>query len=68
LDEGKSGAYIDINAKGLDDWTALHFASNEANIAVVKILCARGANIEAITRNKRTALHLASQRGSLDVT
>jgi len=28
----------DINAKGLDSWTALHFAANEGNIEILHFL------------------------------
>ena len=53
----------DVNAKGLDDWTALHIAVNENYDQVLLVLLENGANIEANTSIGRTPLHLAALRG-----
>lgn len=58
---------IDVNSTLLDDWTALHLASNEGHEEVVRILIEYGANIESETRMNRRALHIACIRGNLEV-
>ena len=64
LEELKKNFYVDVNARGLDDWTALHFAANENNITIVKLLVENGANPNAKTTYWRTPLHMACMRGS----
>ena len=36
--------------RGLDDWTALHFASNEGNLEIVNILLKHGATVDSLTK------------------
>lgn len=36
--------------RGLDDWTALHFASNEGNVEIVTLLLQHGASVDVITK------------------
>ena len=67
LDKIKNPYPIDINAKGLDGWTALHFASNEGNHEVVSTLLRHKVNLEAITNMGRRALHIATIRGNYEV-
>jgi len=54
-------AGADPNQRGLNDWTALHFAVVETNVEAVKLLLARGADRELRTRidDYETALELA---------
>lgn len=47
-----------ILLRGLDDWTALHFASNEGNLDIVNILIKHGAKIDALTKFQRTPFFL----------
>jgi hypothetical protein len=54
----------DKEAKGEDEWTPLHFTSQNGNEAVVKLLLDRGADREARTKNQWTALHIAAQNGN----
>lgn len=58
---------LDINAKTLDDWTALHLASNEGHAAIVDILLKNDVNKEAVTKMGRKALHIAAIRGNFEV-
>ncbi len=69
LSEEKHGDLAaDINTKGLDQWTALHFAANEGKIDVVKELLSRkGIKKDAVSSYYRTPLHLAVIRGNLDI-
>jgi protein-serine/threonine kinase len=53
--------------RSLDDWTALHWASNNGHFDAVKILIENGANLEAKTTFGRTPLHLCSMRGQIDI-
>jgi hypothetical protein len=43
-------AGADPNQRGLNDWTALHFAVHETNVEAVRLLLARGADCELRTR------------------
>ena len=59
---------FDINAKSLDDWTALHLACNEGHIQIVELLLAHNKiNIEAETTMKRRPLHIAAIRGHCEI-
>lgn len=55
----------DINAKGLDDYTALHYAVSEGHEEIVDLLLLTGANINAHTIEQRTPLHIAASRGNM---
>ncbi|KAL4913089.1 ankyrin repeat-containing domain protein [Aspergillus aurantiobrunneus] len=50
-------AGCDVNERGLEDKTALHYCVS-SNISVVEKLLARGADIHAIDRGGNTLLHL----------
>ena len=58
-------AGADPNQRGLNDWTALHFAVHETNVEAVRLLLARGADRELRTRidDYETALELARSGG-----
>ena len=58
----------DVNAKGLDQWTALHFAANEGHYDVVCFLLSRPSiDKESTSTILRTPLHLAIIRGNLPI-
>ncbi len=58
----------DVNAKGLDQWTALHFAANEGHYEVVTFLLTKPSiDKEATSTILRTPLHLAIIRGNLPI-
>jgi len=59
----------DLNHRGLDNWTALHFAANEGHTEVVKELLSHKADIERepISSINRTPLHLAAMRGHTNI-
>lgn len=67
LDSDKSLYPIDINFKGLDEWTALHFACNEGHLNLVRLLIKKGAQLESETSMKRRPIHLASLRGNHEI-
>ncbi len=65
LDEAKHGDLIaDVNAKGLDDFTPLHFGASEGHPEMVKFLLGRGALVDSLTTSMRTPLHVACNRGN----
>jgi ankyrin repeat protein len=51
--------YILYELRGLDDFTALHIASNEGDIKMIDLLLKHAANIECLTKFNRTPLFLA---------
>jgi ankyrin repeat protein len=58
----------DINHRGLDNWTPLHFAANEGHIEVVKELLSHpDIEREPISSINRTPLHLAAMRGHTNI-
>lgn len=60
-----AGFVADANARGLDNWTALHFAANNGHSNVVEeLLKIPGMDIEPISKSKRTPLHQASMQGN----
>ena len=67
LKEGKAGHPVEINYKSLDDWTPLHYACYEGHEDVAELLLSHGANANAITKFKRSSLHIATLRGYLNV-
>ena len=58
----------DVNHRGLDQWTALHFAANEGHFEIVKALLTHpDIDREAISSINRTPLHLAAIRGHTNI-
>lgn len=58
----------DVNHRGLDNWTALHFAANEGHFEVVKeLLTHTDLEKEPISSINRTPLHLAAIRGHTNI-
>ncbi len=58
----------DLNHRGLDNWTPLHFAANEGHIEVVKELLSHpDIEREPISSINRTPLHLAAMRGHTNI-
>jgi ankyrin repeat protein len=68
LDSSKKMLQVaDINTKGSDNWTALHYAANEGHGDILEVLIDKNIDVEALTNLKRTALHLAAARGNIDI-
>lgn len=61
--------YVDINGRGIDNWSALHFAARKGRDAIVSILLQQDppADINALTKNGWTAMMLACDKGHTDV-
>ena len=60
----------DVNAKGvliIDPWTALHFASEQGHLGIVKYLIKKGSTVDTKDICDWTPLHMASKNGHLDV-
>ena len=57
-----------VNAKGEDDWTALHISANEGTTDVCKALLEHSGEVDinAISAIGSTPLHLATTKGYLD--
>ena len=58
----------DINFKGLDNWTPLHFAADEGKVEVVKeLLKSNEIDIDSKSTIGRTPLHLAAMEGHTEI-
>jgi len=59
---------VDIRAKGIDNWSVLHFAARKGRTAVVSLLLEHDppADVNALTKNNWTPLMLAADRGHLE--
>ena len=70
IDFSKNGSFVaQSNAKGLNDWTALHMAAADGYLNISRILITKGdhTDIDARTSINRTALHLATIHNHLEV-
>ena len=62
----RSGA--DVNAPQSDGLTALHWAADNGDAAVARVLIYAGANLGPLTRNDAyTPMHMAARGGHADV-
>jgi len=54
----------DVNATGIDQWTALHFSINsEHNAIVIELLKQNQIDLEPVSTTLRTPLHIAAMKG-----
>lgn len=67
LDKKRGDLMADVNMKGDNDWTPLHFACISGNFELVNFLIGKEANIDAETTLRFTPLHIAVQRGSEEI-
>lgn len=58
-----SEAVVDVNGRGIDQWTALHYAACHDHPQVAQALLSRGAFVNARTRERLTPLHIACRQG-----
>lgn len=54
---------LDINLRGKEGYTALHFACQQGHVDLAKLLIAHGAKLETRNSKLMTPLHLAAQNG-----
>ena len=59
---------IDINFQNENGWSALHFACDEGNLKISKILINSKIDLNLKTNEKKTALHISTYRGYFDIT
>jgi ankyrin repeat protein len=60
---------VDVCAKGIDHWTALHFAARKGRAAVVELLLQHDPkpDVNAVTKNGWTPLMMACDKGFVEV-
>jgi hypothetical protein len=58
----------DASARDDDGWTALHWAATQGDVEILKLLVEFGADVLAETVQGQTALSLAGEGASFDVT
>ena len=63
LDKKRGDLVADINTKGENDWTPIHFACLNGNTSLVYLLISKEANIDGETSLKFTPLHITAQKG-----
>lgn len=68
LDKKRGDLIADVNSKGDNDWTPLHFSCLSGNLNIVNLLLNKKANIDAETTLKFTSLHIATQKGFEEIT
>mmetsp|Transcript_12718 Transcript_12718/g.24855 ORF Transcript_12718/g.24855 Transcript_12718/m.24855 type:complete len:320 (+) Transcript_12718:140-1099(+) len=61
-----SSGTVDVEAKGIDNWTALHYAARSGNYNIVLFLIRHNANLDAASKTGWTPLHLACYQGHYD--
>ncbi|XP_055346317.1 uncharacterized protein LOC129593857 isoform X2 [Paramacrobiotus metropolitanus] len=57
----------DINATNANGLNALHLASKERHVELVRLLLKHGASVDAATRKGNTALHIACLAGQYEI-
>jgi ankyrin repeat protein len=57
----------DVNARGFDDMTALHWASRGGHLGTAQVLLERGADVRVRDKKKWTPLRYALDRGHIEV-
>lgn len=67
LQKGEDDYPVEVNYRGLDDWTPLHFACYEGHDDIIELLCEHEADVNAVTKFNRTGLHIATLRGHIEV-
>lgn len=67
LDQSLGEARPDVNYKGENGWTPLHFACLNGNIELVNVFLFEQADIESETSLKHTSLHVAAQKGHANI-
>lgn len=67
LDNALGDARGDVNFKGENGWTPLHFACLNGNIDLVNTFLFEQADIDAETGLNHTSLHVAAQKGYADL-
>ena len=50
-----------------DGWTPLHWAADRGLVEIVRLLCDRGADVEARDNHGRRPLHWAAMNGDISV-
>ncbi len=58
-----SGVPLEINSKGLDDWSALHFAAFGNQPEIMLYLMSNKIDVFAVTKSRRNAAHIAAIKG-----
>lgn len=67
LDKKRGDLKADVNCKGENDWTPLHFCCLNGNAGLVELLVFNEGNIEAETTLKFTPLIIACQKGHKEI-
>jgi ankyrin repeat protein len=67
LDKKKGDLRADVNTKGDNDWTPLHFACLNGNYELSNLLIYNEANIDAETTLKFTPIIIAAQKGHEEI-
>ncbi|KAI8366737.1 ankyrin repeat-containing domain protein [Radiomyces spectabilis] len=58
--------HVDVNAIKRGDWTPVMIAALKGRTDIVQLLVESGALLEVVSKDGRTALHMAAQEGHVD--
>lgn len=62
FEKNKTSKFFNINCKGDNDWTPLHYAALNGNVKILNFLLSNDAIIDSETSSKLTPLMIASQK------
>lgn len=63
LEKSKGQLMADVNAKGEQGWSPLHFACLNGNVSMVKLLILNDADLEIENKTKSTPLLVTCEKG-----
>ncbi|GAB5356268.1 hypothetical protein AAMO2058_000275900 [Amorphochlora amoebiformis] len=58
---------VKVTDKGIENWTALHYAARSGKYIIVLFLIRNGANLDAKSKKDWTPLHLACYQGHYEI-
>ena len=61
-DKNRGELRAEVDSRGENDWTALHYAAFNGNSKLVSFLLYHEASIDSLTTNLQTPLMIAAQR------
>jgi len=67
LDKSLGDKIADVNYKSIGNYTPLHIATKDGQLAIIRILLENGADVNSKTKELRTPLHIACIKGNIEI-